>query len=121
MELFKVFGNNSFGGVLMTNEELAAAIKAEKDALIKELWNPCKGFIIQQARRWKRAWAQRTDFDVDDLVQSGYFAICAVVKGFDKEKCHSFISYLDLCLKTEFSKVAGCRTAAQMKEPITTL
>ncbi len=102
----------------MTNEELAGAIQAGQNDLIETLWAQCYKYIKYQAGRWERAWQSRTDFDIDDLIQQGYFAICAAVNGWSEEKGHSFISYLDLCLKTEFAKVAGCRTTAQMEDPI---
>lgn len=101
---------------MMTNEELAIAIQNGNEELMCQLWEQCKGFVCQQALKWSKAWEQRTDFDTDDLIQSGYFALCEAVKGFEMGK-GSFIGLLSFYLKTEFSKVVGCRTAAQMKAP----
>ena len=101
---------------MMTNEELATAIQNGNEELMCQLWEQCKGFICQQALKWSRAWEQRTDFDIDDLIQSGYIALCDAVRSFQKDR-GSFIALLSFHLKTEFSKVAGCRTAAQMKDP----
>ena len=101
----------------MTNEELAKEIQQGRTALIETLWAQCYGFIKQQAIKWGRAWERRKDFDTEDLIQSGYFAICSAVEGFTPER-GSFTTYLAFCLKQEFAKVVGCRTAAQLKEPI---
>lgn len=101
----------------MTNEELAKEIQQGRTALIETLWKQCYGFIKQQAIRWGRAWESRRDFDTEDLIQSGYFAICEAVDGFTPDR-GAFITYLSFCLKTEFSKVVGCQTEAQKQEPI---
>lgn len=101
----------------MTNESLATAIQNGQDSFIEQLWLQCYGYIRKQAIRWAAAWS-RTDVDADDLTQSGYFAICAAVEGWDADRGCSFISYLDFCLKTEYAKAVGCRTTAQSKEPI---
>lgn len=101
----------------MTNEELAKEIQKGRNALIETLWGQCYGFIRQQATRWGRAWENRKDFDTEDLIQSGYFAICSAVEGFTPDR-GAFITYLSFCLKTEFAKVVGCQTEAQRQEPI---
>ena len=82
-----------------------------------QLWGQCYGFIRQQAMRWARAWESRPDFDADDLTQAGYMALCEAVRGFQKDR-GGFLGFLSFHLKTEFSKVVGCRTTAQTKEPI---
>lgn len=103
---------------MLTNEELATAIQAGDQDLMEQLWRQCYGFIRQQAIRWARAWENRADFDVDDLINSGYFALCGACSAFQPEKGYSFISYLNMKLKTEFSVVCGCRTMAQKMEPL---
>lgn len=101
----------------MTNEELATAIKDGKHELTEQLWRQCYGFIRQQAIKWARARENRPDFDADDLTQAGYSALCEAVRGFQEDR-GSFIGFLSFHLKTEFSRVAGCRTEAQRKEPL---
>lgn len=101
----------------MTNEELAMAVQVGDNSLMDQLWQQCYGFIRQQAMRWARAWECRPDFDVDDLTQAGYIALCEAVRSFQQER-GGFLSFLSFYLKTEFSKVSGCRTDAQMKEPL---
>lgn len=101
----------------MTNEELVTAIQNGNQELMEQLWRQCYGFIRQQAIRWARAWENRADFDVDDLVNSGYFALCKACCAFQPEK-GSFCNLLALHIKTAFSEVAGCRTMAQKMEPL---
>lgn len=102
---------------MMTNEELAAAIKAGDTELMEQLWNQCYCYIRQQALRWYYAWESRSGFDIDDLTQAGYIALCAAIDGYKKDM-GGFLHYLSFYLKTEFSKVVGCRTASQNKEPL---
>ena len=102
----------------MTNEELAAAVKAGREDLITELWEQCVNYIRLQASRWALAWkGKRHDFDFDDFVQAGYFALLQAVEKYEPDR-GGFIGFLDLCLKTAFAEVAGCRTTAQMQDVI---
>lgn len=105
-------------GENMTNEQIAKAIQAGESHLIEQLWKQCYPFIRKQARRWKQAWNSRTDVDIEDLTQSGYFAICAAVDGWDASKGLSFLGYLEWCLKTEFATVCSCRTGTEKADPI---
>lgn len=102
----------------MTNEEIVKAIQAGESDLIGQLWDQCSPFIRKQAGRWKRAWENRTDIDVDDLVQVGYFAICSAVRGWDADKGSSFLNYLEWYLKTEFATACSCRNTASRADPI---
>lgn len=101
----------------MSNEELAVAIRNGDSSLSETLWQQIKGFVWKQARRWALAWQQRKYFDIEDLVQSGYIAMIAAVRGFDPES-GSFLTILNYCLLTEFSKVVGCRTKTQLQDPL---
>ena len=101
----------------MSNEEIAMKIQGGEWGLMDQLWNQCYGFVRRQANKWARAWENRSDFDIDDLTQAGYIALCEAVGGFEEGK-GTFISYLAFHLKTEFSKVAGCRTESQIREPL---
>ena len=102
----------------MTNEEIVKAIQAGETDLIGQLWDQCSPFIRKQAGRWKRAWVDRTDIDVDDLVQVGYFAICSAVRGWNADKGSSFLNYLEWYLKTEFATACSCRNTASRADPI---
>lgn len=102
----------------MTNEELVKAIQAGKTELMGQLWEQCSLYIRKQAGRWKRAWESRTDIDVDDLVQVGYFAICSAVRGWDADKGSSFLNYLEWHIKNEFATACSCRNTANRADPI---
>lgn len=100
-----------------SNEKLAVAIQAGNGALIGQLWEQCYGFIRLQAARFFRAWDGTCSFELDDLIQQGYFGLCDACKTFQPEKA-SFCHWLSLHLKTAFADVAGCRTMAQKMEPL---
>lgn len=102
---------------MLTNEELVIAIQAGDQEKMEQLWRQCYGFIRQQAIRWARAWEHRADFDIDDLTNSAYFALCKACSAFQPEK-GSFCNLLALYIKTAFAEVAGCRTMAQKMEPL---
>lgn len=102
---------------MQTNEELATAIQSGNREAIAQLWRQNYGFIRLQAIKWAKAWEKRPYFDADDLTQSGYIALCEAVKAFRADR-GSFISIFSFYLNTEFSKVAGCRTPAQLEEPL---
>lgn len=101
----------------MTNEELAVAVQNGQPELMEQLWKQCRRFIGQQALKWAKAWKNRSYFDMDDLTQAGYIALCEAVKGYQADR-GSFLTFLGFHLKTEFSKVVGCRTEAQLKDPL---
>ena len=101
----------------MTNEELAVAVQNGQSELIGQLWEQCRRFIGQQALKWEKEWKNRSYFDMDDLTQAGYIALCEAVKGYRADR-GSFLTFLGFHLKTEFSKVVGCRTEAQLKDPL---
>ena len=94
----------------MTNEDLATRIQAGEDALTFQLWEQCKGFICKQAYRWAKAWKDRADFDVDDLIQAGYFALCDAVSSFQAER-GSFITLLDMSASKHMSSRSFRKTA----------
>lgn len=102
----------------MTNEEIVKAIQAGNTELMEQLWEQCRPYIAKRAYRWKQAWNDRIDIDVDDLVQSGYFALRYAVKGWDADKECTFLYYLEWYLKTEFATVCSCRNTANRADPI---
>lgn len=103
---------------MQSNEKLVAKIQSGNIGAINQLWEQCYGFIRNRAMKWFSAWKNRPDIDLDDLTQSGYIALCGAVSSFQSDKGCSFITYLDYYLKTEFAKATGCRTAAQLREPL---
>lgn len=102
----------------MTNEELVAEIRKGDTEAVEQLWKQCYGYIKKVAIRWAVAWEGRPDFDEEDLMQSAFFALYKAVEDFQEDRGCSFISFLDLKLKTAFSVVCCCRTVKQKKEPL---
>lgn len=93
----------------MTNEELAIAIQNGQHEYFLQLWEQCYKFIRKKAYRWAMAWSGSTGFDLDDLTQSGFIALCEAVDKFQAER-GSFLTILSYTLNTEFQCVVGCRT-----------
>ena len=106
----------------MTNEELVAAIQNGESERILELWEQVSRFIHYQA--YKRIMLLRHigGVDIEDLCQSGYFALIEAVKTYrqirDTETDVPFISWLALYLKQEFALACNYRTAAQRNDPM---
>ncbi len=73
----------------MTNEQLAARIKAGIDTSenMLQLWQQMKGFIHKIAMHYQGI------ADVDDLDQEGYLALYDAVDGYDAESGYKFITY----------------------------
>lgn len=81
----------------MTNEELAELIQNTDSKTAKaELWENNKGIIYRLARQYYNA---DRPYNVDDLVQQGYFALLYAVKSYDKEKGYKFTTYLKYAFK----------------------
>lgn len=101
----------------MTNEELVAAIQAGNKDLMDQLWKQCYGFIKLQAARFLHRWDGSNHFELEDLTQQCYFGLCEACRTFMPGQA-SFCSWLNWYLKKSFREVAGCRTAAQCREPL---
>lgn len=103
----------------MSNEEMVLAIQAGDNSLILPLWEQCKGLICKEAHRWARAFESRPEIDVDDLIQSGYFALLNAAQNFkpDPER-GTFAGLLYWTLKGAFADACNVRTRTQQKDPI---
>ena len=103
----------------MSNEEIAIAIKAGNYELTSQLWEHVQKFISMQAGKYFRRETKDRgivpSYELEDLIQQSYFALLAAVNYFDPEK-GSFLSILDLCLKSSFQQVAGYLTAEQRND-----
>lgn len=100
-----------------SNEELAMQIQMGDSSVLEQLWEQCYGFIRLQASRFIHEWTGNRGFELDDLIQQGYFGLCDACKTFAPGKA-SFCFWLSLHLKTAFQEAAGCRTVAQRMEPL---
>ena len=100
----------------MTNEELVKAVRQGRNEY-REIWERVEPFISQQAARLLRSYGGYIPgVGIDDLIQSGYFALIAAVESFDESRGKSFIGWLALSLKVTFAETCGYRTSR--REPL---
>lgn len=102
----------------MTIEELAAAISAGDEARAGELWEQCRGFIYQQARRYLERNSAVARCELEDLTQAGYFAIIDAARTYDPETGCKFLTWLDYFLLNHFRECAQLRTTRERAEAI---
>ena len=94
----------------MTNEELAARVKAGEPGALMELWEDVRRFVEMKARRYARAYEGRAS--VEDLTQTGFFAVLDAAEKYDVERENaSFLSLLSYTLKTRFAEENGTKTS----------
>lgn len=109
----------------MTNEELALLIQSGCREHIPQLWTQVKRFVFMKAGQFEK-YLHGCTADVDDLAQSGYFAMLEAVRYYSPTKGIKFLCYLDNTLKKAFYEVAGIQSsrrdaiysAVSLDEPI---
>lgn len=103
----------------MSNEELVAAIQAGEDRM-GELWEQVRGLIAWKARHVMtdlENWGNPRGVELDDLVQSGYFAVVKAIETYEPAAC-AFSTWLGFYLKTAFTEATGRRTEKRRMEPL---
>ena len=99
----------------MTNEELATLIQNGDDGDLPLLWEQVRKLIRIKAEQYHRYFAMSGGgnyaVDLDDLIQSGYFAVLEAVKYYSSEAGYKFTSYLDKTLKNAFRSTLGIRSS----------
>lgn len=96
----------------ISNESLAARIQAGEENLYPQLWEQVRRFAAKQAvRYWNRGvYANgHAQYEVEDLIQSGYIAMVNAVGYFQQDSGFTFLTFFKNCLKTAFADVAGVR------------
>ena len=102
----------------MSNEELAARIKAgERDRLL-ELWAQVRELIAWYAVRRYNAAPGLGGVEVDDLIQAGFIAMVEAVDSFDPGAGYKFSTWLKLTLRTAFAEAGGYRSKRQKMDPL---
>lgn len=103
----------------MSNEEIAARIRAGEQDLMEDLWKQVAGLIKWKARHIMTAMEGRGSYGVefDDLYQSGYLALVAAVDTY-KPESGSFASWLMFYLQQAFAEITGYRTKTSRSEPL---
>ena len=99
----------------MTNEELAVAIRNGRTELIPQLWENVRRFVHGRSRNVMQHIPPSYGVTEEDLVQSGYFALCSAIEKYDPEQ-GSFLTVLSFYLKNEFAAAGGY---AKTPDPIT--
>lgn len=92
----------------MSNEELAELIQKGEPEHIPLLWTQVEKFVSMKARQYERHLINSAA-DIDDLKQSGFFAMLEAIRYFDPNKGIKFCTYLSNTLKNAFAEVAGIR------------
>ena len=89
----------------LSNEELAERVKSGSQDAELILWTNIRNLVYKLARKY--VWAHELDADVNDLTQSGYFAMLKAANAYDAERGTKFNTILSFYLKNEFAKAAG--------------
>jgi len=95
----------------VTNEELVMLIKAGDDGYLPQLWEQVRKFIAMQAKRYYFKCEKRNGIEIEDLVQSGYFAVLKAVRYYEPEKGYKMLALLDKTLINSFRETMGIRTS----------
>ena len=95
----------------MINEELVMLIKGGDDGCCPQLWEQVRRLIVMQAKRYYFKCEKYNGTDVEDLVQSGYFAILRAIQYYEPEKGFKFLTFLDKTLLNSFREATGLRTS----------
>lgn len=101
----------------MTNEELASRIKNGEKELLGEMWEQVRRFVALCANRRIKALNGVCGVEVDDLINSGFIAVCDACETYNEGEC-KFLTWLDYYLKMAFAEAAGYRTRKQRADPI---
>lgn len=95
----------------MTNEQLAKAIKTNKNnRLIFKLWNNVRKLIYIKCDKYYFSLNDRfkaSGIDIWDLRQEMYFAFLEALKAYDPDKNFKFVTYLEFPIKNAVKKALG--------------
>lgn len=94
----------------MTNEELAARIRAGEEELMPELWEQTKRYLFKLCTGRYRGNFHRcasAGVTLDDIKQLAYLAFWSAVKAYDPEKEYPFLSYAAVYLRNEVNSALG--------------
>ena len=107
---------------MASNEELVQRHRSGDQAALWALWEQNQGFTRRQARRVLRSRQSlgRFDTELDDLLQSAWFALERSAEDYDPDSGCKFLTYYDKRLKTAFAEATGTRTERQKRDPLHT-
>lgn len=102
---------------MSTIENLVIRIQNGEPDLMPELWENVHRFIAWRARKLLATTGNHGGAEVDDLVNSGYFALLDAVWTYKPEES-GFCSWLSVHLQNTFSEATGFRTKTQKNDPL---
>ena len=91
----------------MSNEELAAAIRAGERDKLMELWGQVRRLVHDMAYKRLRATNGAGGVTLDDLMQAGFLGFLEAVRAYDPSAGVRFTSYLTYPVKSAFSEAEG--------------
>ena len=95
-----------------TNAAARAVQDGKEDILV--LWLACRQYVMQQARRWYRAFEGRRGVDLE---QAGFLALAKAVETW-KPESSAFSTWLTFHLKSAFAAAYRVRTNHELKDPL---
>ena len=98
-----------------TNAAARAVQDGKEDILV--LWLACRQYVMQQARRWYRAFEGRRGVALEDLEQEGFLALAKAVETW-KPESSAFSTWLTFHLKSAFAAAYRVRTNHELKDPL---
>ena len=98
-----------------TNAAARAVQDGKEDILV--LWLACRQYVMQQARRWYRAFEGRRGVALEDLEQVGFLALAKAVETW-KPESSAFSTWLTFHLKSAFAAAYRVRTNHELKDPL---
>jgi RNA polymerase sporulation-specific sigma factor len=90
---------------------LAILIQSGDDDYIAQLWIQVRAFVVKKAILFFGKLGGRCGVEVDDLIQSGYFAVEKAAKYYKADSGWKYLTYLGHTLKNVFREAAGLRTS----------
>lgn len=105
---------------MSTNESLVREIQAGDIEKMAVLWEQVERLVYWKASRVMAAVSESGfsgGVELDDLYQSGYFALVAAVKTYKPGSC-AFTTCFMNHLRTEFAEATGYRTQRRIHDPL---
>ena len=107
---------------MASNEELVQRHRAGDQAALWSLWEQNQGITRLKALKALRARESlgRRDVELDDMLQSAWFALVLAVGDYEPSSEYKFTTYYGTRLKTAFAEATGTRTERQKRDPLHT-
>ncbi|GHV17784.1 hypothetical protein FACS189425_04810 [Clostridia bacterium] len=97
----------------MENEQLVVQVQRGDASAIEVLWVANRGLVAHIARRYTPLVAGRSDLDLDDLIQAGFFGLHTAAKAYDTERGAKFSTFAVFYIRREMRRTLGISTTKQ--------